>query len=96
MARYNMIYSNTATTVPRVHTSYQYTAYRLSLESDRERLGERLLECDLLCERLRGERDLEQQGNTLNCIAYNIIKLSSSHISSDTPIASFLLTSHNI
>ena len=42
------------------HIIYQHTAYRLSLESDLERLGERLLERDLLCERLRGERDLEQ------------------------------------
>jgi len=39
--------------------------YRLSLESERERLGERLLERDLLCERLRGERDLKQPGHTL-------------------------------
>lgn len=31
--------------------------HRLSLESERERRGERLLERDLLCERLRGERD---------------------------------------
>lgn len=46
--------------VPKFHIMYQHTAYRLSLESDRERLGERLLERDLLCERLRGERDLEQ------------------------------------
>jgi hypothetical protein len=61
--------NNTATTVPKVLTLHQHTAYRLSLESDRDRLGERLLDCDLLCERLRGECDLEQQGNTLNCVA---------------------------
>lgn len=52
--------ANTATTVPKVHIFDQHNAYRLSLESDRERLGERLLERDLLCERLRGERDLQQ------------------------------------
>lgn len=52
--------ANTEKTVPKFQLIYQHTAYRLSLESDRERLGERLLERDLLCERLRGERDLEQ------------------------------------
>ena len=52
--------TNIAKTVPKFHIIYQHTPYRLSLESDRERLGERLLERDLLCDRLRGERDLEQ------------------------------------
>ena len=69
MARYNMKKGKYCNNSPKVLTSYQHNAYRLSLESDRERLGERLFESDLLCERLRGERDLEQQGNTLNCIA---------------------------
>jgi len=52
--------ANIAKTIPKFHIIYQHTPYRLSLESDRERLGERLLERDLLCDRLRGERDLEQ------------------------------------
>ena len=54
------IKTHIAKTVPKFHIIYQHTPYRLSLESDRERLGERLLERDLLCDRLRGERDLEQ------------------------------------
>jgi hypothetical protein len=45
--------------------------YRLSLESDRERLGERLLERDLLCERLRGERDLQQPGYIISNKVHN-------------------------
>ena len=47
--------ANIAKTVPKFHTVHQHTAYHLSLGSDREWLLER----DLLCERLCGERDLE-------------------------------------